>query len=88
MAGIRARMVRWSKLAARWLGERLHDATEAFELAERQEKEIEADYEAWRLLLDQMKAADAAQASNLGQTLARIILEFEGQQKPPLLQTC
>jgi hypothetical protein len=50
--------------------ERLRDAIEAFELAERQEKEIEADYEAWSLLLEQMKAADAAQASNLGQALA------------------
>ena len=50
--------------------ERLRDAVEAFELAERQEKEIEADYEAWKLLLEEMKAADAAQASNLGQALA------------------
>jgi chromosome segregation ATPase len=49
--------------------ERLHDAIEAFELAERQEREIEAEYEAWRLLLEQMKEADAAQASNLGQAL-------------------
>ena len=46
---------------------------EAFELAERQEREIEADYEAWLLLLEQMKQADAAQASNLGQTLAPAI---------------
>lgn len=53
--------------------ERLRDATEAFELAERQERDIEADYEAWRLLLDQMKEADAAQASNLGQALAPAI---------------
>lgn len=53
--------------------ERLRDATEAFELAERQEREIEAEYEAWRLLLDQMKEADAAQASNLGQALAPAI---------------
>ncbi len=53
--------------------ERLRDATEAFQLAERQEREIEAEYEAWRLLLDQMKEADAAQASNLGQALAPAI---------------
>jgi energy-coupling factor transporter ATP-binding protein EcfA2 len=53
--------------------ERLHDATEAFELAERQEREIEAEYEAWRLLLDQLKEADAAQASNLGQALVPAI---------------
>ena len=53
--------------------ERLRDAIEAFELAERQEREIEADYEAWLLLLEQMKQADAAQASNLGQTLAPAI---------------
>lgn len=53
--------------------ERLHDATEAFELAERQEREVEAEYEAWRLLLDQMKEADAAQASNLGQALVPAI---------------
>src|SRR5207302_3170452 len=49
--------------------ERLRDAAEAFELAERQEREIEAEYEAWRMLLEQMKEADAAQASNLGQAL-------------------
>jgi DNA repair exonuclease SbcCD ATPase subunit len=53
--------------------ERLRDATEAFELAERQEREIEAEYEAWKLLLDEMKEADASQASNLGQTLAPAI---------------
>jgi AAA domain-containing protein len=53
--------------------ERLRDAEEAFELAERQEREIEADYEAWLLLLEQMKQADAAQASNLGQALAPAI---------------
>jgi chromosome segregation ATPase len=53
--------------------ERLSDAIEAFELAERQEQEIEADYEAWLLLLEQMKQADAAQASNLGQALAPAI---------------
>ncbi len=53
--------------------ERLHDAVEAFELAERQEREIEADYDAWLLLLEQMKQADAAQASNLGQALAPAI---------------
>ena len=53
--------------------ERLRDATEAFELAQQQEREIEADYEAWKLLLDQMKEADAAQASNLGQAIAPAI---------------
>jgi len=53
--------------------ERLRDAIEAFESAERQEREIEADYEAWLLLLEQMKQADAAQASNLGQALAPAI---------------
>jgi hypothetical protein len=55
--------------------ERLRDATEAFELAERQEREIEAEYEAWRLLLEQMKEADAAQASNLGQALGPAIAD-------------
>jgi hypothetical protein len=53
--------------------ERLRDAVEAFELAENNEREIEADYEAWLLLLEQMKQADLAQASNLGQTLAPAI---------------
>jgi hypothetical protein len=53
--------------------ERLRDAIEAFELAERHEREIEAEYDAWLLLLEQMKQADAAQASNLGQTLAPAI---------------
>jgi hypothetical protein len=53
--------------------ERLRDATEAFELAERHEREIEADYEAWKLLLEQLKEADSAQASNLGQALAPAI---------------
>jgi DNA repair exonuclease SbcCD ATPase subunit len=53
--------------------ERLRDATEAFELAERQDKEVETEYEAWKLLLEQMKEADAAQASNLGQALVPAI---------------
>ena len=53
--------------------ERLRDAVEAFELAERVEKETEAEYEAWKLLLEQMKEADAAQASNLGEVLAPAI---------------
>lgn len=50
--------------------ERLRDATEAFEQAERYEREMEADCEAWKLLLEQMKDADAAQARNLGQAPA------------------
>ena len=53
--------------------ERLRDATDAFVLATRQEREIEAEYEAWKLLLEQMKEADAAQASNLGQALGPAI---------------
>jgi hypothetical protein len=53
--------------------ERLHDAIEAFELAEHHEREVEAEYDAWLLLLQQMKEAEAAQASNLGQTLAPAI---------------
>ena len=56
--------------------ERLRDASEAFEVAERQEKEIEADYEAWKLLLEQMKAADSAQTSNLGQALAPTVADL------------
>jgi hypothetical protein len=55
--------------------ERLSDATDAFELAERQEREIEAEYEAWKLLLEQMKEADAAQASNLGLSLVPAIAD-------------
>jgi hypothetical protein len=55
--------------------ERLRDAVEALELAERHEREIEADYEAWKLLLEQMKEADAAQASNLDQALAPAIAD-------------
>jgi transposase len=47
--------------------EQLRDAIEAFDLAERHEREIEAEYDAWLLLLQQMKEADAAQATNLGQ---------------------
>jgi DNA repair exonuclease SbcCD ATPase subunit len=53
--------------------DRLRGVIEAYELAERQEKETEADCEAWKLLLEQMKEADAAQASNLGQVLAPAI---------------
>jgi chromosome segregation protein len=53
--------------------ERLRDAVEAYDLAERHEREIEAEYDAWLLLLQQMKEADAAQASNLGQVLAPAI---------------
>jgi hypothetical protein len=50
--------------------ERLQDVTEAYEAAERHERETESEFEAWKLLLETMKAADAAQASNLGQVLA------------------
>ena len=50
--------------------ERLRDAIEAFELAERQEKEVEEEFEAWKLLLEQMKEAEREQASHLGQALA------------------
>jgi hypothetical protein len=53
--------------------ERLRDAVEAYDLAERYERDIEAEYDAWLLLLEQMKQADAAQASNLGQVLAPAI---------------
>jgi hypothetical protein len=49
--------------------ERLRDAIEAYELAERREQEVEIDCEAWRLLLEQMKLAAVEQASNLGQVL-------------------
>jgi DNA repair exonuclease SbcCD ATPase subunit len=55
--------------------ERLSDATDAFELAERLEREIEAEYEAWKLLLEQMKEADAAQASNLGLALVPAVAD-------------
>lgn len=55
--------------------ERLRDATEAFELANRQEREIEAEYEAWKLLLEQMNEAAAAQDGNLGQALGPAIGE-------------
>jgi uncharacterized protein YhaN len=54
-------------------GERLKEAKEAFECAVRQEKEIEADYDAWKLLLETLREADAAQASNLGQALGQAI---------------
>ena len=53
--------------------DRLREATEAFELAQSHEREVEEDYEAWKLLLEQMKEADAAQASNLGRVLAPAI---------------
>jgi len=53
--------------------ERLRDAVEAYVLAERYERDIEAEYDAWLLLLQQMKEADAAQASNIGQVLAPAI---------------
>jgi hypothetical protein len=50
--------------------DRLQDVTEAYEAAEHLERETESEFEAWKLLLETMKAADAAQASNLGQVLA------------------
>ena len=53
--------------------ERLRDTVEAYDLAEHHERDLEAEYDAWLLLLQQMKEADAAQASNLGQVLAPAI---------------
>jgi uncharacterized protein YhaN len=50
--------------------DRLQDVAEAYEAAEHHERETESEFEAWKLLLETMKAADAAQASNLGQVLA------------------
>jgi DNA repair exonuclease SbcCD ATPase subunit len=50
--------------------ERLQEVRDAYDAAERGERETEAEYEAWKLLLETMKEADAAQASNLGQVLA------------------
>lgn len=76
--------------------ERLRDAVEAYHLAERNERDIEAEFDAWLLLLEQMKAADAAQASNLGQVLAPAIARkfealtqkrYDGVQLTPHLGT-
>jgi hypothetical protein len=50
--------------------DRLQDVTEAYEAAEHLERETHSEFEAWKLLLETMQAADAAQASNLGQVLA------------------
>ncbi|MGH9387461.1 MAG: AAA family ATPase [Vicinamibacterales bacterium] len=55
--------------------ERLSDAIEAYELAVRSDRETETEYEAWLLLLEQMNAANAAQASNLGQAFVPAIME-------------
>ena len=53
--------------------DRLRDAVEAYNQAEHHEREVEAEYDAWNLLLEQMKQADADQASNLGQVLAPVV---------------
>ena len=53
--------------------DRLREAAEVLAMAEYQDRELEMDYEAWKFLLEQMKAADADQASNLGQALAPAI---------------
>jgi hypothetical protein len=50
--------------------ERCTMRSRAFEQGGRLEGEIEADYEAWLLLLEQMKQAYGAPASNLGRALA------------------
>jgi hypothetical protein len=64
--------------------ERLREAIDAFEVAERREKEVEAEYDAWLLLFEQMKLADAAQASNLGQALVPQITQgFEALTRHP-----
>src|SRR5262249_15818388 len=53
--------------------ERLRDATEAFELAQQQQREIEDDWEGGKLFLDQRKGAGGAQAGNLGLAIAPAI---------------
>jgi hypothetical protein len=53
--------------------DRLREAAEVLAMAEYQDQELEMDYEAWKFLLEQMKEADADQASNLGQVLAPAI---------------
>lgn len=58
--------------------DRLRDAIEALAVAEQNEREVEADCEAWKLLLDQMREAESQQASNLGVALApSISAKFE-----------
>ena len=55
--------------------ERLREAEDVLQLADQQERDIEAEYNAWRLLRDTMAAAEAAQASHLGQALGPVIGE-------------
>lgn len=55
--------------------ERLRDAVEAYDLAVRSDRETELEYDAWLLLLEQMKEANAAQASNLGQAFVPAIMQ-------------
>jgi hypothetical protein len=55
--------------------ERLSEAEETLLQATRREQEIETDSEAWKLLLEQMKEADTAQASNLGLALGPAIAD-------------
>jgi hypothetical protein len=76
--------------------EKLRDAEDALLAAERSDRETEADSEAWRLLLEQMKEAEAGQASNLGQAFVPAVTEsfraltrerYEGVQLTPDLGT-
>ena len=53
--------------------ERLRDAEEALQLAEQHERDVEAEYDAWRLLRQTLSEAERAQASDLGQMLAPML---------------
>jgi hypothetical protein len=55
--------------------ERLADAQAALEQARRAEAEVEADYQAWQLLLTTLHDAEQAQATHLGKTLLTPVAE-------------
>jgi hypothetical protein len=56
-------------------GERLRDLEDALRLAEQQEADVGAEFDAWKLLRETMVEAEAAQASHLGQALAPLVGE-------------
>ncbi len=55
--------------------ERYNDAQEALALAEQRQREVETDYNAYKLLVEAMRASEQEQSAHLGQALTKPVSE-------------
>ena len=55
--------------------ERYEAAEDAFRQAEQKEREVELDYDAWRLLVEKLREAENTEGQHLGEALSRPVTE-------------